>query len=201
MFRQLNPHMASNAVVGKVRGTADPEAIRTAALADFEKFNEDVFTEGLVRMAKDHSETGPLYGVSYGFSTSKNREVGKAFAMGAMVVGEYGAHKAPELQALLKSRVLVGARRANKDVDLGRLKQLREEFSYKYGRQQEVMGIGASDPDSISIIQTIDAEGEVLLSYLRNPEDPSKVWVIRGAIEPDAKPTEAQIVKIVDLSN
>jgi len=60
----------------------------------------------------------------------------------------------------LKSRVLVGARRAHKDVDFGRLKQIKDEFSYKYGRQQEVMGIGASDPDAITIVQTIDAEGE-----------------------------------------
>jgi len=186
-------------VVGKLRGAATPEAIRTAAIADFEKFNDDVFTEGLVQMARDHSETGPLYGVSYGYSTSKNREVGKAFAMGAMVVGEYGAHKAPELQALLKSRVLVGARRATKDVDLGRLKQLREEFSYKYGRQQEVMGIGASDPDSITIIQTIDADGEVILSYLRNPKNPAEIWVIKGKIDPDVVPEPSQISKTLNL--
>ncbi|MFP5385961.1 MAG: hypothetical protein ACLGHN_07765 [Bacteriovoracia bacterium] len=199
MFEELTSHNASNAVVGKVRGGNNPEAIRKAALEDFEKYNNDVFGDGLVKMAKDHSETGPMYGISYGYSTSKNREVGKAFAMGAMVVGEYGAHKAPELQALLKSRVLVGARRAHKDVDLGRLKQLREEFSYKYGRQQEVMGIGASDPDAITIVQTIDAEGEVMLSYLRNKSNPKEVLVIKGEIEPDAVPTPDQIVKRITL--
>jgi hypothetical protein len=150
-------------------------------------------------MARDHSETGPLYGESYGFSTSKNREVGKAFAMGAMVVGEYGAHKAPELQALLKSRILVGAQRANKDVDLGRLKQLREEFSYKYPRQQEVMGIGASDPDSIRIIQTIKADGSVEFTYLRNPQKPNEIWVIEGDFDPNAVPNKKQIQKILTL--
>lgn len=199
MFEQLTSHNASNAVLGKIGGNPSPDVIRKAALEDFEKYNSDVFGDGLVQMAKDHSETGPMYGISYGYSTSKNRDVGKAFAMGAMVVGEYGAHKAPELQALLKSRVLVGARRANKDVDLGRLKQVREEFSYKYGRQQEVMGIGASDPDAITIVQTIDAEGEVMLSYLRNKNNPKEILVIKGDIDPDALPKPEQIMKTISL--
>ncbi len=199
MFKELNTHMASNAVVGKVRGNASPEDIRKAALEDFEKYNDNVFNDGLVQMARDHSETGPMYGISYGYSTSKNRDVGKAFAMGAMVVGEYGAHKAPELQALLKSRVLVGARKANKDVDLTRLKQVRDEFSYKYGRQQEVMGVGASDPDSISIIQTIDAEGGVELTYLRNKNKPNEIWVVKGDIDPHEIPGPGQIQRTIEL--
>lgn len=134
-----------------------------------------------------------------GYSSSKNREVGKAFAMGAMVVGEYGAHKAPELQAILKSRVLVGAKRAHKDVDLGRLKQLRDDFSYKYGRQQEVMGIGASDPDSITIVQTIDAGGGVIISYLRNKNNPKEIFVVKGEIDPNEIPSKDQIIKVIIL--
>lgn len=201
MFSELTSHNASNAVLGKIRGPATPEAIKKAALEDFDKYNNDVFGNGLVQMARDHSETGPMYGISYGYSTSKNRDVGKAFAMGAMVVGEYGAHKAPELQALLKSRVLVGARRANKDVDLGRLKQVREEFSYKYGRQQEVMGIGASDPDAITIVQTIDAKGDVMTTYLRNKNNPKELYVIKGDIDPEATPDAAQIIKTISLGS
>lgn len=200
MFQEFDSHMASNAVLGKIRGGATPDKIRAAALEDFKKYNDDVFGDGLVQMAKDHSETGPMYGISYGYSTSKNREVGKAFSMGAMVVGPYGQHKAPELQALLKSRTLVGARSARKDVDLGRLKQLRDDFSYKYGRQQEVMGIGVAEPDAITIVQTIDAEGEVMLSYLRNPEKPSEIWVIKGDIRPGETPTVDQLVKTVTLT-
>lgn len=141
-----------------------------------------------------------MYGISYGYSTSKNREVGKAFSMGAMVVAPYGQHKLPELQAILKSRVVVGARSARKDVDLGRLKQLRDEFSYKYGRQQEVMGIGVAEPDAITIVQTIDAEGEVMLSYLRNPAKPSEVWVVKGDIRPGETPNVDQLVKTVNLT-
>lgn len=199
MFQEFDSHMASNAVLGKIRGKSSPETIRAAAIEDFKKYNDDMFDQGLVQMARDHSETGPMYGISYGYSTSKNREVGKAFSMGAMVVAPYGQHKLPELQALLKSRVVVGARRARKDVDLGRLKQLREEFSYKYGRQQEVMGIGAAEPDAITIVQTIDAEGEVILSYLRNPEKPSQIWVVKGDIRPGETPSVDQIVKSVEL--
>jgi hypothetical protein len=199
MFKELNRHMASNAVL---RNTVDssPEAIRNAALLDFTKYNDDVFGDGLIKMAKDHSETGPMYGMSYGYSTSKNREVGKAFSMGAMVIAEYGAHKAPELQALLKSRILVGARKAHKDVDLGRLKQMRPEFSYKYGRQQEVMGIGASDPDAISIIQRIDADGSVIETYLRNPQKPEQVWLVSGDIRPGEVPTSENLIKTIDLT-
>jgi len=194
MFKEFNLHMASNNVVAKAGSNPTPERIRQLALEDFSQYNDDVFGEGLVAMARDHSEAGPMYGISYGYSTSKNREVGKAFAMGAMVIGKYGEHKAPELQKLLKSRVLVGARRARKDVDLGRLKQLRPEFSYKYGRQQEVMGIGVAEPDAVSIIQTIDAEGEVILSYVRSPDDPGKILVMKGDYSPKKKP-----IKVIEL--
>lgn len=199
MFKELNRHMASNAVLRNATDSS-PQAIRKAALMDFTKYNDDVFGDGLIKMAKDHSETGPMYGMSYGYSTSKNREVGKAFSMGAMVIAEYGSHKTPELQALLKSRILVGARKAHKDVDLGRLKQLRPEFSYKYGRQQEVMGIGASDPDAITIIQRIDADGSVLQTYLRNPKHPEQVWLVKGDIRPGEVPTSENLIRTIDLT-
>jgi hypothetical protein len=199
MFKQLSTHNASNAILTKVRSNPSAENIRIAVLEDFEQFNNDVFGTGLVKMAKDHSETGPMYSISYGYSTSKSRDVGKAFAMGAMVVADYGAHKTPELQSLLKSRILVGSRRAHKDVDLGRLKQLREEFSYKYGRQQEVMGIGATDPDAVTIIQTIDAQGEVILSYLRNKNNPREILVIRGGADPDSDPRSLDVLRTITL--
>ena len=138
-------------------------------------------------MAKDHSETGPQYGVSYGFSSSKKWEVGKAFAMGAMVVGKYGEHQDPELQKLLKSRVLVGFKRAKKDVDLGRLKQVRPDFSYKYGRQQEVMGIAAVDPDAVMVIQVFDENGNVVKSYVRPEHRPHEIWLYLGDVRAYSK--------------
>ena len=61
------------------------------------------------------------------------------------------------------------------------------------------MGIGASDPDAITIVQTIDAQGEVILSYLRNPKKADEIWVIKGEIEPDAIPNPEQIMKTILL--
>ena len=74
-------------------------------------------------MATDHSQTGPKYAVSYGYSTSSAQSVGRDFAMGAMVIADYGKHRVPELQALLKDRIVIGAYRTKKDVDLNTLRQ------------------------------------------------------------------------------
>jgi hypothetical protein len=176
MFTSLNSQFVSNRILGQLHTLRTQDDIKKMAIVDFEHFNYDLaINGGIERMAKDHSESGPLYSTSYGYSTSKKREVGKAFAMGAMVVAPYGKHQ--KFQHLLKSRVLVGMKRANKDVDLSRLKQLRPDFSYKYPRQQEVMGIGAADPDSIMLVQLIDEKGDVIKSYVRNPNEPSQVLV------------------------
>jgi hypothetical protein len=198
MFRDPNSHFVSNNVLRKMNSRTTRDKMVELIIEDFEQYNSDVIGEGLVRMARDHSETGPLYGQSYGYSTSKNRTVGKAFAMGAMVVADYGQHQGH--QHLLKSRVLVGMQKAKKDVDLTRLKQLRDEFSYKYGRQQEVMGVGGADPDSVMFVQTIDADGSVILSYVRSPENPHKIYVIRGEASEWPVPTRGpNFVKIIEL--
>jgi Fic family protein len=197
MFRETNLHMASNRVVSQAGTRASPERIRELAIEDFRRYNDSLFTDDLVEMARDHSETGPLYGQSFGYSTSKNRDVGKAFAMGAMVVAEYGRHH--EFQHLLQSRILVGAHRARKDVDLTRLKQVREDFSYRYGRQQEVMGVGAADPDSIRIIQRIDENGEVIVSYIRHHEQPNLILVVPGDADPLQNPDPDRIIQTIEL--
>lgn len=216
-FKDFDPHMVSNSVLNNM-GRGSPAEIQAAALKDFELYNRSIGDKGkfvryaeelqryrvakldIADMAKHHSESGALYGESFGFSTSKNREVGKAFSMGAMVVADYGKHRTPELQQQILSRILVGGRRSVKDVDLTRLRQLRQEkFSYKYGRQQEIMGIGAADPDSVMVVQTISASGDVELSYLRNAEKPWEVWVVRGDLRPGTVPTKEQILRTVDL--
>jgi len=199
-FRESNNHMASNAVLGKRLSKADD--IRKAGLDDLEKYRKAIEVdgdEGIVRMAKDHSETGPMYGQSWGYSTSKDRKVGKAFAQGAMVVAPYGQHQ--KFQHLLKQRVLVGGMKAKTDVDLSRLKNLRNEFSYKYPRQQEVMGVGAMDPDAIQVVQTLDEAGKATTTYLRNPERPYEVLVIKGEVNPGDKIPRDLIEKVIDLRN
>lgn len=180
MFKTVNSQFVSNNVGRKISLNMTPEQMNKIIFADFKQYNDDLLTDGLEKMAKDHSETGPMYGQSYGYSTSTKREVGKAFAMGAMVVAPYGQHK--EFQHLLKSRVLVGMKQANKDVTLARLKQVRPIFSYKYPRQQEVMGIGAADPDSVMFVQLINAEGGVIKSYVRNPQKPHEVIIFNKEV-------------------
>lgn len=194
IFTQIHPQMTSNDVAKKINGNMSQKKMKEIILADFDRYNDDLYNGGLVSMAKDHSETGPHYGTSYGYSTSKDRKVGKAFAMGAMqfhitddagksVQVTYGMQNKPEviekLKGQLKGRVLIGVRRANKDVDLGRLKQVRPEFSYKFGRQQEVMGVGAADPDSVMVVQILKDDGDIAQSYFRNPNDPSELWVVK----------------------
>lgn len=195
MFKEIHPHMVSNSLLR--RGTSNPERLREAALEDFDNYTHDIFNEGLVALAKDHSEAGPLYQTSYGYSTSKDRTVGKAFAMGAMVIADYG--KQQEFQHLLSSRVLVGAYKGHKDVDLTTLKQVREDFSYKYGRQQEVMGVGAADPDSIQVVQLLDENGDAYVSYLRNPENPAEVLVLNGEFSPGDAYKTRDIIKVLEL--
>lgn len=201
MFESFHTQILSNNVVRKVNGNSSQQQIRDAIFTDFKQYNDDLYSQNgkLVQMAKDHSETGPLYGQSYGYSTSKNRTVGKAFAMGAMVIAEYGQHH--ELQHLLKSRVLIGMRRAKKDVDLGRLKQVRNDFSYMYGRQQEVMGIGGADPDSVMTVQLIDEEGKTIKTYVRDVNDPKRILLLDGDVEDFYNIDESKIEKVIELTS
>ncbi|GAB4013509.1 MAG: hypothetical protein Fur0010_10420 [Bdellovibrio sp.] len=197
MFSNVHYQFSSNAVMGRLSPRLNDAQVRNLVFQDFNRYNTDLFQDKLTAMAKDHSESGPMYGQSYGYSTSKNRTVGKAFAMGAMVIAPYGKHH--EMQHLLKSRVLVGMKRAKKDVDLTRLKHLRNDFSYKYGRQQEVMGIGAADPDSVDFVQLIDADGGVITSYVRNPKKPSQILVFDGEVS-SLKELPENPIRVIDLN-
>jgi hypothetical protein len=193
MFKETNSQFASNNIAGKINS---PERAKELARSEFDRYNRSIIDGGIVEMAKDHSETGPQYGTSFGYSTSKKWEVGRAFAMGAMVVAEYGKHW--DFQHLLKSRVLVGMKKARKDVELGRLKQLRPEFSYKYPRQVEVMGVGASDPDSVMFVQLIDTEGDAIISYVRNPKKPSEILVFDKDVK-DLNEIPDDPVRVINL--
>ncbi len=202
MFTQVHPHMVSNKLL-QLRSN-DPEVLRQAALKDFAKYNEELFNGKLLQMARDHTETGPMYGDSYGISTSSRRVVGEGFAMGAMVIAEYGKHRTPEMQAKLKDRILVGAYRGKKDVEISRLRHAGpafEKFSYMYPRQKEVMAIGAADPDSVMLVQRVGAKGEVVQSWVRNPERPGEVWIIKGEYQPENRfpPPDDVVIRKVDL--
>lgn len=191
-FKTPTSHLVSNRVLNALR-TGKPlvEAIKD----DFKTYNKESLNGDMVEMAVDHHRTGPKYRDSYGYSTSKREVVGKAFAMGAMVVGEYGKHMDPALQAQLKSRINVAAFRANKDVDLGRLKAFDPEFSYIYGRQAEVMGIGGTDPDAVVLLQRLDAKGEVIETLLRDFAKPSEIMLIQGRYVPGEGPLPTERIK------
>ncbi|WP_081111940.1 Fic family protein [Bdellovibrio bacteriovorus] len=198
-FQTPSTHLLSNSAVKAVR---EGKSVIEAAKADFNKYNRELLNGDVVQMAVDHHRTGPLYGDSYGYSTSKREVVGKAFAMGAMVVGEYGKHNDPALQAQLKSRINVASYRALKDVDLGRLKAFDPDFSYIYGRQAEVMGIGGTDADAIVLIQRIDAKGDVTQTLLRNIDKPDEILVIDGRYVPGEGPLAPErITQRYKLSN
>lgn len=196
-FTQVSHHMASNSVLRSARSQSD---LYGSMVRDFWKYNAELINGKLVEMADDHHKSGPRYGMSYGYSTSKREVVGKAFAMGAMVVGEYGSHKTPELQAKLKSRINIASYKAVKDVDLGRLRSFAPDFRYTYGRQAEVMGIGGTDPDAIVLIQRINSEGEVVHTFYRNPEKPNEILKIRGRFVPGETILETEkIEEIIEL--
>lgn len=194
MFTDVHHQFVSNRVMGEM--TDSDSAVREA-FKDFKAYNDGVVNGGLEEMAMDHSRAGRLYDVSYGYSTSKKRSVGKAFAMGAMVIADYGEHQ--KHQHLLKSRVLVGLKRGKKDVDLMRLKQVRDDFSYKYFRQEEVMGIGAADPDSTQFVQLIDADGSTLVSYVRNPKKPDEILVFEGEVSETTNLSKIKPIKKINL--
>lgn len=184
-FKTPTTHLVSNRVFGTMRqGKSLLEAIKD----DFATYNRETINGDMIEIAIDHHRSGPKYGVSYGYSTSKREVVGKAFAMGAMVVGKYGEHMDPALQAQLKSRINVASYRAMKDVDLGRLKAFDPEFSYTYGRQAEVMGIGGTDPDAVMLLQRLDSAGKVMQTLLRNIEKPNEIIVIEGRYVPTEGP-------------
>lgn len=176
-FQIPSSHLVSNRVLPQAReGTSLLAAIKE----DFKKYNQDLISGDLSPLAEDHHTSGPRYKDSYGYSTSRQEGIGKAFAMGAMVIAKFGQHNTPEMQAKLKSRINVGTYRAAKDVDLAQLKYFDPRFEYKYGRQSEVMGIGGADPDAVMIVQRINAEGQVIETFLRNPEKPDEVLLIEG---------------------
>lgn len=180
-FKAPSTHLASNQVL---RSLNSGKKLIDIMKDDFLTYNKEMINGKLVEMADDHHKEGPRYGTSYGFSTSKREVVGKAFAMGAMVIAEYGKHHDPALQAQLKSRINIAAYKAEKDVDLGRLKAFDQDFSYIYGRQAEVMGVGGTDADAVMVVQRIGADGEVMHSFVRDSNNPSQVLMIAGRYVP-----------------
>ena len=197
MFTEVHPHNVANNV-RRQRFIPSLTGLKGKVYSEFDRHNEGLVNGGIVTMAKDHSETGPGYDTSWGFSTSYKQGLGRSFAMGAMVVaplGQQGKH-----QEKLRDRLNVAYYRGKKDVDLSRLKQMENDFSYKYFRQAEVMGVGAVDPDSVMAVQRVDDKGNVVVSYVRNADKPHEVWKVEGDFTPEGKkPPKDRLLETIIL--
>lgn len=194
LFSKYNLQLASNPVITESWRGVD---IFQAGFKGELQYNDSLLTGDVYRFADDHHRMGPLYQQSYGFSTSKSFEVGRSFAMGAMNVAEYGHQD--EAQDLLKTRLNVGIWRAQHYVEMGRLKPINPDFSYEYGRQQEVMGIGIADPESVAIIKEINPDKRTLRTFARNPQRPSEILVISGDYDLNEPVPEDRLQKRVSL--
>jgi hypothetical protein len=199
LFKNVHRQMASIQVGKKILGngrTRDQARIRKWVFEDFRRYNSDVLSDELAHQAQDHLETGPLYKTSYGYSTSKRWDVAKSFARGK-TAAKYG--DVDSVQDEINSRLLVGALRGRKDVDFNRLKRFDSRFKYIYGRQQEVMGIGAADPDSILFVQVPDTEGEIVKTFWRDREQPSRILLVEGDWRDTRSPPRSRVLKEYEL--
>jgi hypothetical protein len=181
LFRELGDHMVSQRVLSKENSRTTPERRAILAREDFLRYNRAVLEQTFWEMAQHHADAvDPFYTYTPGYSMSRRWVIARSFAMGAMLIEDTMFKDYRKRQDLVGGRVVVGAFRARKDVDLSRLKVIDDRFSYKYPRQAEVMGIGGTDPDSVMVVQVINPRGHVDLSLVRNPEKPSEVWILKG---------------------
>ncbi len=184
MFRKPNWISLSNYLSGY--SDAPLEQLVDWIGEEFDRYNQDLVQGTLYEQVIAHVEEGEGYDESYGLSTSKRRAIAASFAWGKGSFG-YEDRDVRAAQSEIQSRVLVGALRSKKGVDVSRFKALDPRFSYEFGRQQEVLEIGGLDPDAILLVQLLDSRKRVIQSFARNPEKPSEVWQVKGACSPFEK--------------
>ncbi|OUR98675.1 hypothetical protein A9Q84_04485 [Halobacteriovorax marinus] len=195
MFKDIHHMGVSNQSLGSWKNGMSSGDWKKVVEPQFKNFNDRLYKGNLVEMMTDHQNEGALYYKSIGLSTSKDEKVGKAFASGAMkrVKGEqvtYGSQYADEVQENITFRVLMGAKRARKDVDLNRLRRVESEFRSTFARQQEVTAIGAIDPDAVTIIKTLgyDTQKNKVITdftFIRNPDNPNEILKFSGDMAVD----------------
>ena len=61
--------------------------------------------------------------------------------------------------------------------------------------------IGAADPDSVHLVQRLDSEGAVEKTYIRNPNKPNEVWIIKGEVNDFTKIKRRNIIKKMVIGN
>ena len=187
MFRTFTQHTVCNGMVDSVVNGASHEELALEVCDKFDLYNYDVISKDLYLLAQDHIDQGPRYEDSYGLSTSKKESQAKGFATAEQT----------------DSGILVGAFRANKDVDLSRFKGIDEKFSCTHGRQQEVMAVGAMDPDAVMVVKRVGKNRKVEESFVRDVERPDKIWKIKGDFDPTTQKLseldQSRIISIISL--
>jgi fido (protein-threonine AMPylation protein) len=182
LFREVDPHLASNAVL---RGAApggywDSGKALSLARKDFDRYNQDLIQGKLARAASDHGHARGAYDASYGLSTSWNPATAREYSRGYVEGTEDFKYFDPPPAASIS----VGFLRARHDVDFSELELLSARFKQPYSVEQEVMAIGAVDPDAVMVVHRIGRQGEVLRSYARDLEDPGLIRVVEGEFTP-----------------
>jgi hypothetical protein len=210
MFRRLSDHSIAVNLTGSFPpspvSNSDFSKARKAVLSEFDRFNQAVFDGKLASVIQDHISEGAMYDVSYGYSNSWNWGTAQKYAWKT----EPDVTQGEKDWSLNEgTKVIVGAYPAQHDVDLSRLKVVAPDFSYRakkeggrvvsVNRQKEVLGIGAADPDSIMIVQTLNDSGSVVFTYARNPNNPSEIWKIKGRYKPEEGPPQPN--KIIERFN
>lgn len=165
------------------------EHLAELSRAELKRYNDELFSGDLYSMLQDHASATGSYHNSFGLSTSVNWTTGRAFAMGALVVDD-NMHDYWRRQDGIVSRVVVGAYRAHKDIELNRYKVIDPRFSSRSSRQAEVVAMGGIDPDAVMIVQVIDRSGKIERSYVRHPERPTEIWLIDGGYHPEESSLE-----------
>jgi hypothetical protein len=158
--------------------------LTTAVQREFLRYNNDLIGGKLGQAAADHVGSGPGYDTSYGLSTSRRWSIAASFARGLGLLG-YDKKEVLAAQDRLGDRLIVGAYQAKKDLDVRRFKFIDPTFSYKFGRQQEIVAIGGIDPDAVMTVQRVDAKLRIITSWVRNPGNPNLVYEIDGGFHPD----------------
>lgn len=180
-FKQPSRQLISNLAQ---QGLQDGASFKQAALADFSRYNQDLLNGKVIDTVVAHQGAQSGYQDSYGLSTSKKESIAKDFAMGAEVLAPLGKHMHPSLQEKIKSRIVVASFKALKDVDVSLLPNADVSFRNKFTNEAEVLAIGGADPDSVVLIQRLNAQGEVIETLVRNFEKPDEILVVQGRFVP-----------------
>lgn len=202
MFKHLNQQTVSVNVYNNMFVDSTPDDLRKLVIKEFKRYNQNLF-DGTFAKSKVNDQVlknveanidgafNDFYQIGYGYSTSNDLWVADKFASGFLKDGN-----------ILKHGTVVGMKKAKKDIDATSLQKLRKGFKYKLTEaENEVVGIGGIDPDSIMVIHQHNRVEKTITSYLRNPEKPHEIVVVKGKYDGFSKDIpQENILRKLDLN-